>query len=81
MRHPERERRTLRLLSGPSVEAKDRQNLMATKEAIKAANEIVYESWRSDVDGDLYCNEEYKLKDRPALRDAVAEAMDKFKRS
>jgi hypothetical protein len=52
---------------------------MATKEAIEAANEIVYESWRSDRDGDLYCNGQRKLKEWPELRDAVAEAMDKFR--
>jgi hypothetical protein len=52
---------------------------MATKEAIEAANEIACVLWRSDRDGDLYCAGEFKMKEWPALRDATAEAMDKFR--
>ena len=53
---------------------------MPSQAAIDAANEITYESWKSDREGDLYCNGPRKLKEWPALRDMVADAIDQARR-
>jgi hypothetical protein len=50
-----------------------------SKEAIDAANQIVYEHWGTDSDGDLRYGGSRTLESWPALRDKVAEALDSFR--